>query len=58
MLSNKARALQLYDPYIQDARQTGSLDGMQHPRQLRQEDEQTVEYGREHIEMPVQDGKF
>ncbi len=57
-LSEKSKALQLYDTYVQDAQEAGSEECVQLFQQLKQQDEQAVEQLKQHVQMLAQQGRF
>ncbi len=48
-LSEKPKALQLYDTYVQDAQEVGSQECVQLFQQLKGQDEQAVEQLKQHV---------
>lgn len=57
-LSEKAKALSMYDQYISDAQEADSPECAQLFQQLKQQDEQAIEQLNQHVQMLVQNGKW
>jgi uncharacterized protein YfcZ (UPF0381/DUF406 family) len=58
VLKNKAEAVQVYNEYIQDARQAGSQPCVQLLEKLQQEDMKQVQEIRQHLQEVMQKGKM
>lgn len=57
-LQNKAEAVKAYETYIQDAQQMNSQPCVQLFQKLREQDQQTAQEIRHHLQQVMQNGKM
>ncbi|MBN8563664.1 MAG: hypothetical protein J0L70_24315 [Leptolyngbya sp. UWPOB_LEPTO1] len=57
-LHNKAEAVKAYETYIQDAQQMNSQPCVQLFQKLREQDQQTAQEIRHHLQQVMQNGKM
>lgn len=58
VLQNKAEAVKAYETYIEDAQQTDSQPCVQLFQKLKEQDKQTAQEIRQHLQQVMQNGKM